>query len=257
MTRGFWIGAAALAPMVWASAACAQGRAGAAKQEPGGMGLVGSLTGEAGSGRRSHPPACGDLRRDGAGPHGVPITRELSVSERRVASAAYERAKVLLGRSRALVADDAQWQARGEALAETWFGSADAYTRRKILEGIDRMLAKKAYLGHGSNVPNAVAFVHPAWPSTIHVTDAFFEEPSEERKERAGTMVHELSHFADTLDTDDVKFTSMLECGEGNSFSNACVGLEAYGRRYASKLLARKRMKNADNWAFFVLDTAK
>lgn len=190
-----------------------------------------------------------------ASSHDVPVTRELSVSETRVAERAYEDAKALLQRARAAVADDAQWQARGEALAQTWFGSGDTGTRQRVLAGIDRMLAKQAYLGHGTIKASAVAFVHPAWPSTIHLTDAFFRPDQRDRRVR--TMVHELSHFQDTVGADDVKFTSIAECREGSSFSQACIGLEAYGRQLAAKLLARKRMRNADNWAFFVDDVTR
>jgi len=239
-------GAAAALSVCLLTPALAQGQIGRA----GANGLSDSM----GGAKQQARGGAGSAGHHGS-PYDVPVTRELSVSETRVAERAYEDAKALLQRARAAVADDAQWQARGKALAETWFGSGDTGTRRRVLEGIDRMLAKRAYLGHGTIKTPAVAFVHPAWPSTIHLTDAFFRPDQRDRRVR--TMVHELSHFQDTVDTDDVKFTSMIECREGNTFSQECIGLEAYGRRFAAKLLARKRMRNADNWAFFVDDVTR
>jgi peptidyl-Lys metalloendopeptidase len=53
---------------------------------------------------------------------------------------------------------------------------------------------------------SAYAYVYPTQPYTIYVCKAFWTAPATGTDSKAGTMVHEMSHFDIVANTDDVVY---------------------------------------------------
>ena len=124
------------------------------------------------------------------------------------------------------------------ALYRTWFG---AYTSSRLatvkshFSAIKTALASKPITFDCGCTGNYYAYVYPTKPYKIYVCRAFWTAPATGRDSRAGTVVHEVSHFNVVAKTQDY----------------------VYGATAAKNLALTsptKAVKNADNHEYFAED---
>ena len=124
------------------------------------------------------------------------------------------------------------------ALYRTWFG---AYTSSRLATVKSHFSAIKTALGSKpitfdcGCTGNYYAYVYPTKPYKIYVCKAFWTAPATGRDSRAGTVVHEVSHFNVVAKTQDY----------------------VYGAAAAKNLALTsptKAVKNADNHEYFAED---
>jgi peptidyl-Lys metalloendopeptidase len=121
----------------------------------------------------------------------------------------------------------------------TWFGTATSSrfsTGRSNFDKIENALANTRITFNCGCTDNYYAYVYPNQPYRVYLCNAFWSAPNTGTDSRAGTIIHELSHFDVLANTDD----------------------HAYGQT-AAKNLARtnpgKALKNADNHEYFSENT--
>ncbi len=121
----------------------------------------------------------------------------------------------------------------------TWFGaysSTNLSTARSHFTNIKNALANAAIVVDCSCTSSAYAYVYPASPYKIYVCNAFWSAPATGTDSKAGTLVHEMSHFNVVAATDD----------------------HAYGQSAAKSLATSsptKALDNADNHEYFAENT--
>lgn len=135
------------------------------------------------------------------------------------------------------------WDNGGQsARYTTWFGQ---YTSQRysivanhFYKIADALISKPVTLNCTceDDLKSAYAYVYPNQPYTIHVCNAFWSAPVTGTDSRAGTLIHEMSHFTVNGGTAD----------------------NAYGQ-YAAKNLARsnpdKAVQNADSHEYYAENT--
>jgi len=121
----------------------------------------------------------------------------------------------------------------------TWFGTYDASrysTVKAHYVKIDEALRVKPVTFNCACTDSAYAYVYKNQPYNIHVCNAFWSAPATGTDSKAGTIIHELSHFTIVADTDD----------------------HAYGQTNAKKLARTKPARaidNADSHEYFSENT--
>ncbi len=119
----------------------------------------------------------------------------------------------------------------------TWFGaftSARWTTARSHFSAISQRLSNE--VADCTCTDSAYAYVYPSQPYKIYLCNAFWSAPNTGTDSRAGTLIHEMSHFTVVAGTDD----------------------NAYGQS-ACKKLARsnptRALDNADSHEYFAENT--
>jgi len=153
-----------------------------------------------------------------------------------------------------------------------WFGTDDAAARSKIRQRIVKAIAKLNLL-HASDfindpTSNDFAYVEPnttehgKYERTVHIGKAFWNSNSD--KERAGTLVHEVSHFVTVGGTDDVgsekKDRAAVDFPGRNPYKYGdpkkdAASCAAYGGARAARLAIKdptRALENADSFEFFI-----
>jgi peptidyl-Lys metalloendopeptidase len=121
----------------------------------------------------------------------------------------------------------------------TWFGaysSTNLTTARNHFTNIKNAMANAAIVVDCSCTSSAYAYVYPASPYKIYVCNAFWSAPMTGTDSKAGTLVHEMSHFNVVAATDD----------------------HAYGQSAAKNLAISsptRALDNADNHEYFAENT--
>lgn len=120
----------------------------------------------------------------------------------------------------------------------TWFGAYDATRYNTVKQHyvkIDEALRVKPVTFNCACTDSAYAYVYKNQPYNIYVCNAFWSAPATGTDSKAGTIIHELSHFTVVADTDDW----------------------AYGQSAAKKLAKRpaKAIDNADSHEYFSENT--
>jgi len=121
----------------------------------------------------------------------------------------------------------------------TWFGafsSTNLGTARTHFNNIKNAMANAAIVVDCSCTSSAYAYVYPASPYKIYVCNAFWSAPMTGTDSKAGTLVHEMSHFNVVAATDD----------------------HAYGQSAAKNLAISsptRALDNADNHEYFAENT--
>ncbi len=94
----------------------------------------------------------------------------------------------------------------GSSLYTYWFGT---YTSSRFstvvshFNAINDAFVNKSVVYNCGCKKNYYAYVYPSQPYKIYVCRAFWSAPNLGRDSRAGTLVHEMSHFYVTASTDD------------------------------------------------------
>ncbi|HEX5747427.1 MAG TPA: M35 family metallo-endopeptidase [Archangium sp.] len=121
----------------------------------------------------------------------------------------------------------------------TWFGaysSTNLSTARSHFTNIKNALANAAIVVDCSCNDSYYAYVYPSSPYKIYVCNAFWSAPTTGTDSKAGTLVHEMSHFNVVAATDDW----------------------AYGQSAAKNLAISsptKALDNADSHEYFAENT--
>jgi peptidyl-Lys metalloendopeptidase len=121
----------------------------------------------------------------------------------------------------------------------TWFGafsSTNLATARNHFTSIKNALANAAVVVDCSCSDSYYAYVYPASPYKIYVCNAFWSAPTTGTDSKAGTLVHEMSHFNVVAATDD----------------------HAYGQSAAKSLAISsptRALDNADSHEYFAENT--
>ncbi|WP_375773565.1 M35 family metallo-endopeptidase [Archangium gephyra] len=121
----------------------------------------------------------------------------------------------------------------------TWFGaysSTNLTTARNHFTNIKNALANAAIVVDCSCSDSSYAYVYPSSPYKIYVCNAFWSAPTTGTDSKAGTLVHEMSHFTVVAATDDW----------------------AYGQSAAKNLAISspsKALDNADSHEYFAENT--
>ncbi|HZH13192.1 MAG TPA: M35 family metallo-endopeptidase [Archangium sp.] len=121
----------------------------------------------------------------------------------------------------------------------TWFGafsSTNLGTARSHFTNIKNAFASAAVVVDCSCNDSYYAYVYPASPYKIYVCNAFWSAPMTGTDSKAGTLVHEMSHFNVVAATDD----------------------HAYGQTAAKNLATSsptRALDNADNHEYFAENT--
>jgi hypothetical protein len=137
-----------------------------------------------------------------------------------------------------------RWNASDQQAFQNAFGTTDTATRFQVLTNIENQLALNARMT-ASNFQetsvieaNRVAEVNPNDSSTIYLDDEYFASPATGTNSRAGSLVHEMSHFNSVAGTDDYAYT--LESAA------------ALAQSYANGTTRNQPAHNADNVQYFV-----
>jgi peptidyl-Lys metalloendopeptidase len=121
----------------------------------------------------------------------------------------------------------------------TWFGtysSTNLGTARSHFNAIKSAFDTKSVIVDCSCNDSYYAYVYPASPYKIYVCNAFWSAPNTGTDSKAGTLVHEMSHFNVVAATDD----------------------HAYGQTNAKNLAISsptRALDNADNHEYFAENT--
>ena len=120
----------------------------------------------------------------------------------------------------------------------TWFGAQDSgrfNTVTNHFSAITNAFQNAAKVVDCSCSDNYYAYVYKNQPYKIYVCNAFWSAPATGTDSKAGTLVHEMSHFSVVADTDDW----------------------AYGQSACKKLAKRatKAIDNADSHEYFAENT--
>lgn len=126
----------------------------------------------------------------------------------------------------------------GSTLYKTWFGtytSSRFSTVKSHYTNIKGAFASKTFYYDCSCTDNAYAYVYPTQPYKVYLCQAFWSAPALGRDSKAGTLVHETSHFNVVASTQDYVY------GET-------------GAKNLAKTNPTKAVKNADNHEYFAED---
>jgi peptidyl-Lys metalloendopeptidase len=118
----------------------------------------------------------------------------------------------------------------------TWFGSATTTYVSTITNHFVKI--EDAFLNKPITIDctctdNYYAYVYKNQPYTIHVCNAYRSAPTTGTDSKAGTLIHEMSHFTVVADTDDW----------------------AYGQTACKRLKSNKSTDNADSHEYFSENT--
>jgi peptidyl-Lys metalloendopeptidase len=122
---------------------------------------------------------------------------------------------------------------------KTWFGtysSTNWSTAKSHFSAINSAFNNQAVVVSCACTSSAYAYVYPAQPYKIYVCNAFWNAPNTGTDSKAGTLVHEMSHFNVVAATDD----------------------HAYGQSAAKNLAISsptRALDNADNHEYFAENT--
>ena len=122
---------------------------------------------------------------------------------------------------------------------KTWFGSYTSSgwsTAKSHFSSINSAFNNQAVVVSCACTDSAYAYVYPSQPYKIYVCNAFWSAPNTGTDSKAGTLVHEMSHFTIVAGTDDW----------------------AYGQSAAKNLAISnpsKALDNADSHEYFAENT--
>lgn len=91
-----------------------------------------------------------------------------------------------------------------------WFGTYNSSRYSRVTSNFDKvhdaLFNKNITADCPGNRPNVYAYVYPSQPYKIYFCGAFFRAPLTGTDSKAGTIIHELTHFYVVAGTDDVVY---------------------------------------------------
>jgi hypothetical protein len=168
------------------------------------------------------------------------------------AALAAERAMLL-----AKKAELTRWDGEAQANFEMYFGTTSKGARKVISDRIDAVLARNGrttpddlLAASGDDYgPDTFAKVEKDDPRhKIYLSPGFARAPLTGEDSRAGSLVHEMSHFYDVGQTNDVG-------GGGDDDDTSGLSESTYGAEEAralAKSMPALALKNADNFEYYV-----
>lgn len=180
------------------------------------------------------PPTCDDGGGGGGGTGSGSLTFVAcdSTQQNKITSAVANATSI----SRASADDLADGSS---SLYETWFGTYDSGRYNTVTSNFEAIAnafeTKNVTINCSDADLGYYAYVYPSNPYEIYVCYYFFRAPATGRDSKAGTLVHEMSHFNVVAGTDDIVY------GESGALRLARTN-------------PRKAIKNADNHEYFAED---
>ena len=161
---------------------------------------------------------------------------------------AQEKAKVdakkLLEKTKA---DLEKWDDATKARSRKWFGDDSEETRQLMLKRVkaelnklDELSAAKDFVPAEQEQQDCYAYVYPDKEGKVYLGNSFWTAPATGPNSKAGTLIHEMSHFNSVGATDDVEMSN---------------GETAYGLENCEELAKEDKeaaKKNADSFEYFV-----
>jgi peptidyl-Lys metalloendopeptidase len=126
----------------------------------------------------------------------------------------------------------------GSTLYTTWFGtylSSRFSTVKTHYTNLKSTFASKTFTFDCSCTDSAYAYVYPTQPYKVYLCKAYWSAPAMGRDSKAGTLVHETSHFNVVAGTQDYVYG-------------------ATGAKNLAKSTPSKAIMNADNHEYFAED---
>lgn len=163
-----------------------------------------------------------------------------------------------------------RWNADDQAQFRTWFGTTDEVARAEVMRRVDTAQSWLGSVGTpnsiihfdfaegdvpdmrdfgyvSANDTNESAHVHPNDPNhNIYMNSMFFYANLKGMENRAGTLVHEISHFDAAGQTEDYARPGTVDRVYGAENSQALAREDPDGA-----------MRNADNFANYTTDVQK
>ncbi len=90
-----------------------------------------------------------------------------------------------------------------------WFGNYDPSRWSKVQDNFNRIystVSGRTLLFDCTCTEPYYAYVYPSQPYNIYLCNAFWNAPTSGTDSKAGTIIHEVSHFTAVTDTDDVTY---------------------------------------------------
>jgi hypothetical protein len=144
------------------------------------------------------------------------------------------------------LADVKKWDRKAKARSRKWFGDADAATQKLLQERLEKEIDKldsftaKNFRRAEKGEEDCYAYVYPDKDDRIYLGKDFDGAPATGPDSKAGTLIHEISHYDSVGGTDDVVMSD---------------GTTAYGQESCKKLAKEDpdgAKKNADSFEYFV-----
>jgi peptidyl-Lys metalloendopeptidase len=139
------------------------------------------------------------------------------------------------------------WNDDTRARCKKWFGDDDEATRKlvrertqKVLDKLDKMDPATNFVKAEPGEEDCYGYVYPTKEDKLYLGDLFATAPATGTDSKAGTLIHEVSHYQSTGRTRDVKMAD---------------GTTAYGHDNCEQLAKDdpdKAKTNADSFEFFV-----
>jgi uncharacterized Zn-binding protein involved in type VI secretion len=141
------------------------------------------------------------------------------------------------------IADIDKWDAQTRESFKKWFGADDQATRQKMRERAVKARDKieSFTLDNYARDDDAFAYVYPDKDDKMYLGEQFAGAPETGRDSKAGTLVHEASHYDSVGSTDDVEHDGQTVYGEA-------------GAEKLAKEAPEKAQENADNFEYFIED---
>jgi uncharacterized Zn-binding protein involved in type VI secretion len=136
--------------------------------------------------------------------------------------------------------------AKTKALAKKWFGDDSDATLQQMQTRVEKSIAKLDSFTDDNFVPaeagqeDCFAYVYPNKNDKLYLGDDFWSAPATGPDSKAGTLIHETSHYNSVGGTDDVTMAD---------------GSTAYGKASCEKLAKENpagAKNNADSFEYFV-----
>lgn len=126
----------------------------------------------------------------------------------------------------------------GGSLYTLWFGSFNSSrfsTVKTHYNSLKTTFSTKTFTMDCGCSENYYAYVYPSQPYKVYLCNAFWQAPATGRDSKAGTLVHETSHFYVVASTQDYVYG-------------------ATGAQQLARTNPKKAIKNADNHEYFAED---
>ena len=139
-----------------------------------------------------------------------------------------------------------KWDDGAKKKAKTWFGSDSDAVKAKMTERTKKVMKHLEGMTEDNFEPatskykKTYGYVYPDKDDKVYLGESFSKAPATGDDSKAGTLVHEVSHFDSVSGTRDEDKT--------------------YGHASCKKLAKKsptKAQNNADSYEYFVEDTAK
>lgn len=155
-------------------------------------------------GKAGVAPAKTELFYEGAPAEALPLAQEMTIIGGYTKCTTTQKATFATAHANATLISGLAVNAVGTGTFTKWFGTNSAASVKPHYVAINDAFANKSVTYDCScKKPSTYAYVYPTQPYKIYVCGAFWNAPMLGRDSKAGTLVHEMSHFKVVVGTSD------------------------------------------------------